>query len=235
MTLEKSKKTNYQRISAGIPILDNALDGGIPLGLITHIFGASATGKTTLALQYALNIAKNGMKTLYIDTEYGVHPTRVLQMANSKKLLQFLIIIRPKTFAEQSSFIDKIESLIVKDVKIIVIDTATRLYRAELESLPKNVVLNRELNRQMAELLNLASKHKIAVIAINQVSAESKENGNQIKPAGGSILSYWSSLDLKMEYVEMGIRRLIIAKNIAETEKTMINLLLTKKGLNHPQ
>lgn len=235
MATGKHGKYKHQRISIGVPILDNMLEGGIPLGLITHIFGASATGKTTLALQCALSIAKKRMKTLYIDTELGIHPARVLQIANSKSLIQFLIIIRPKSFAEQSSLIDKMDSFIAKDVKLIVIDTATKLYRAELESLPKNVALNRELNRQMAELLNLAGKYNIAVITINQVSADTKENGNQTKPAGGSILSYWSSLDLKMEYLEMGIRRISIIKDLEEPEKKMINVLLTKEGLHYPR
>ncbi len=235
MAPEKRKKYNHQRISTAIPLLDNMLEGGIPLGLITHIFGASATGKTTLAIQCALNIAKKRMKTIYLDTERGVHPARVLQIASSKNPLQFLIIFRPKSFAEQSDLIDNMESFMVKDVKLIVIDTATKLYRAELESLAKNVALNRELNRQMAELLNLASKYNIAVIATNQVSADTKENGNQIKPAGGSILSYWSSLDLKMEYLEMGVRRISIIKNLESSEKKVINVLLTKKGLHYPQ
>nr|MDO8080707.1 AAA family ATPase [Candidatus Freyarchaeota archaeon] len=233
MAQEKRKK--YNRISMGIPPLDHMLDGGIPFGLITHIFGASATGKTTLATQCALNIAKKRMKTFYIDTEHGIHPARVSQMANSEELLQFLIIIRPKSFAEQSNLIDKMESFIVNDVKLIIIDTATKLYRAELDYLAKNVALNRELNRQMAELLNLASKYNIAVIVTNQVSADITENENQIKPAGGTIISYWSSLDLKVEYLDMGVRRISITKNLEDTQKKTINVLLTKKGLHQQQ
>jgi DNA repair protein RadB len=211
------------------------LGGGIPFGLITHIFGASATGKTTLAIQCALNIAKKRMKTFYIDTENGVHPARVLQIASSADSLQFLIIIRPKSFAEQSNLIDKMESFITNDVKLVVIDTATKLYRAELDYLAKNVALNRELNRQMAELLNLASEHNIAVIVTNQVSAEIKERENQTKPAGGAIISYWSSLDLKLEYLNMGIRSISITKNIDDTQKKMITTLLTEKGLHQQQ
>jgi DNA repair protein RadB len=230
MPQEKRKK--YHRLSTGIPLLDDILDGGIPFGVITHVFGASATGKTTLAIQCALNIAKKRMKTFYIDTEHGVHPTRILQMADSEDLLQFLIIIRPVSFAEQSNLIDKLESFIFNDVKLIVIDTATKLYRAELDYLAKNVVLNRELNRQMAELLNLASENNTAVIVTNQVSAGTKDNENQIKPAGGTIISYWSSLDLKVEYLDMGVRRINITKNLEGVEKKAINVLLTKEGLN---
>ncbi|WXG40635.1 MAG: AAA family ATPase [Candidatus Freyarchaeum deiterrae] len=225
----------HHRISTGIPPLDDMLDGGIPLGLLTHVFGASATGKTTLAIQCALSIAKKGMKTFFIDTENGVHPTRVLQMASSENLLQFLNIIRPKSFAEQSNLIDKMELFITKDVRLIVIDTATKLYRAELDYLAKNVALNRELNRQMAELLNLASEHNVSVMVTNQVSAGIKESENQIKPAGGTIISYWSSLDLKLEYLNMGVRRISITKNLEIAQKNTINVLLTEKGLHQQQ
>ncbi|MBS7250528.1 MAG: AAA family ATPase [Candidatus Freyarchaeota archaeon] len=232
MAPEKRKNNDYQRIPTNIPSLDNMLGGGIPFGVITHIFGASATGKTTLALQCTLNTLRKGMKTIYIDTEKGVHPSRILQMADSKDLLQALLIIRPQSFAEQSTLIDKMESFIVRGVKLIVLDTATRLYRVELGTLLKNVALNRELNRQMAVLLNLASNHNIAVIMTNQVSAVTQENGYQNKPAGGTILSYWSSLDLKMEHFEMGVRRITILKNFEDRTEKMINVLLTKKGLH---
>jgi len=230
MAQEKYKR--YHRIPTSIPLLDNMLGGGIPFGLITHIFGASATGKTTLATQCALNNAKKNMKTLYIDTENGIHPTRILQMAGSEDLLRFLIIIRPTSFSEQSNLIDKIESFMSGRVKLIVIDTVTKLYRAELSSLAKNVALNRELNRQMAELLNLAHKYNIAIIVTNQVSASIQSDENQIRPSGGTIISYWSALDLKMEYLDMGVRRISITKNFEGIEKKATNILLTKKGLH---
>lgn len=230
MAQEKYKK--HHRISTSIPLLDHMLNGGIPFGLITHIFGASATGKTTLATQCALNIAKKNMKTFYIDTENGIHPARILQMAGSEDLLRFLIIMRPTSFSEQSNLIDKIESLMYDRVKLIVLDTATKLYRAELGHLTKNVALNRELNRQMAELLNLARKYNIAIIVTNQVSASIQDSENQIRPAGGTIISYWSALDLKMEYLDMGVRRISITKNFEDIEKRTINVLLTKKGLH---
>ncbi|MHA1208237.1 MAG: ATPase domain-containing protein [Candidatus Freyarchaeota archaeon] len=231
MTPKDDKAYTPSELPTGIPILDNSLGGGIPLGLITHIFGASATGKTTFAVQCALNIARRGMKTIYLDTERGVHPQRLLQMVKPRSLLQFLTVIRPKSFAEQSYLIDKMESFIVERVKLIVVDTATKLYRAELAHLAKNVALNRELNRQMAELLNLASKYNLAVIVTNQVSADIRENINRIKPAGGTIISYWSSIDIKMEYLEMGLRRISIIKNLKSSQEKEINVLLTKRGL----
>jgi recombination protein RecA len=39
-----------QFFSTGLPLLDLALNGGMPLGRIVHIHGASTTGKTALAL-----------------------------------------------------------------------------------------------------------------------------------------------------------------------------------------
>lgn len=60
----------YQSISTGFSGLDSALSGGLYKGL--YILGAvSATGKTTLALQIADNIAKAGRDVLFFSMEMG--------------------------------------------------------------------------------------------------------------------------------------------------------------------
>ncbi|MBI4360504.1 AAA family ATPase [Candidatus Micrarchaeota archaeon] len=58
-----------ERKKTGISGLDKALNGGIPNGNIVLISGGAGTGKTTLCLQFLVEGAKNGEKTLYISTE----------------------------------------------------------------------------------------------------------------------------------------------------------------------
>lgn len=49
-----------ESVSSGLPELDSLLGGGLDRGTTTLILGTAGTGKSTLALQYAAQMAKNG-------------------------------------------------------------------------------------------------------------------------------------------------------------------------------
>lgn len=57
--------------------------GGIPRGKSTELFGAEATGKTTLALSIANQALKDGLKVLYIDAENTLFLDRVLSVVTN--------------------------------------------------------------------------------------------------------------------------------------------------------
>ena len=48
------------RVSSGVKVLDNLLNGGYELDAITTIYGPAGSGKTNLALLAALEVAKQG-------------------------------------------------------------------------------------------------------------------------------------------------------------------------------
>ena len=63
--------TEYQPIPLGMTPLDRTLGGGIRSGELMLIGGAQGTGKTTMALQIARNIAQSGQaNALYICFEH---------------------------------------------------------------------------------------------------------------------------------------------------------------------
>ena len=55
-----------KRAETGIPGLDHVLSGGLPRGRIYLLKGSAGAGKTTLSLQYLLNGAAAGERSLYI-------------------------------------------------------------------------------------------------------------------------------------------------------------------------
>ena len=94
-----------QWITTGSMRLDTALNGGLPIGEITLIYGEAETGKTGLAIQCSVNAARIGFKTLYIDCEGTFKPERLSQIAQSDidEVSEMIIIARPSSFQEQIS------------------------------------------------------------------------------------------------------------------------------------
>ena len=56
-----------ERLSTGVPGLDDMLGGGLFAGSTTLVVGMTGAGKTTMALQFALEGAKHGEPTLYVN------------------------------------------------------------------------------------------------------------------------------------------------------------------------
>jgi RecA/RadA recombinase len=71
-------------VSCGIPALDRALHGGLPVGTITEIVGPSGAGKTQFCLGVAAHalLAPDGIdgRVLYIDTEGAFSAVRFLEV-----------------------------------------------------------------------------------------------------------------------------------------------------------
>lgn len=57
-----------ERLSTGVPALDDVLGGGIPTRSITVLSGEPGSGKTVLALQMIFHAAREGKKALYFTT-----------------------------------------------------------------------------------------------------------------------------------------------------------------------
>ncbi|CAM6120406.1 unnamed protein product [Calypogeia fissa] len=80
-------KERQEKCSLDCPILDAALNGGIPCGSITEFFGESSSAKTQLCLQLLLTvqlpIADGGLEgsALYVYTENYFASSRLRQLA----------------------------------------------------------------------------------------------------------------------------------------------------------
>ncbi len=63
-----TEQSPLERLSTGIPRLDEALGGGLPTRSTTVFAGASGTGKTVLALQTGFHLASEGKRVGYFTT-----------------------------------------------------------------------------------------------------------------------------------------------------------------------
>lgn len=183
-------------------ISNSAIDEILPSitqDTITSIYGPPASGKTTLMLQYMLNVIKNGKKVIFVDTEGGFSMERFYQLGGNEKLLNSIIHFNPKSFEEQQRTILQLNKQIKNDknIGLIVIDSLVMLYRLKLGDAPQKI--NTELGEQLRMLTELSRNFNIAIIATNQMyqDFETKEG----KMVGGNVIHYWSKtiIELKNE------------------------------------
>ena len=215
--------------------LDALLCGGIEKGTITQIFGPPSSGKSNIALNSAVNVAKNGKKVIYVDTEGGISIDRIKQIAqyDFEKVANNIFVFEPTSFLEQDDNIRVIEIWLKQnseEVDLLVLDSAVALYRVDDM---KSSKLNKELGKQMGILAKIARKYDIAVLLTNQIyNAFDDEGNNDIKAVGGTILQYWSKVIIQLENGEETNQRIATLKrhrSIAEGEQTTFRI--TSRGI----
>ncbi|MCD6443859.1 AAA family ATPase [Candidatus Bathyarchaeota archaeon] len=207
------------------------LGGGLPRGHLTLIYGEAGSGKTTLALQAAVKAMAKGFKTIYIDSDERLSSRRLLQIAGSlgEETLQRMLILRPNSFSEQTYIVESLERYISRGVALIVLDSITRLYRAELSETRDSFGLNRELNRQMAYLSKTAKTFDLSILTISQVRAFDKRG---LEPVAGRVLRFWSSIVIRMELTgKPDVRQVTVEKNSLTGKKGVFMVKITAEGL----
>jgi RecA/RadA recombinase len=159
------------------------------------IYGEPETGKTTLAMQCAKNCALQGGKVLFVDCDNTFYAKRLMQLSGDRfsEVAARIVLVKPKDFREQTVLIDSIQDYLGGKVALIVIDTFTSLYGAKVaQTQGKAFNVNRELNRQLALLAQLAKIRKIPLIITSQVrSVISEENGG-VRPVATRVLKFWA-------------------------------------------
>jgi len=194
-----------KKILTGCSCIDSHLNGGISPESVMLIYGEPETGKTTLAMQCAVNCAMQNLKTLFVDCDNTFSPKRLAQVASGKfeEIADLIILIKPADFREQTAVIDHISDYTAKNFGLVVIDTLNSLYRAKVaESSGKAFGLNRELNRQMAILAQTAKTQKMPVVITSQVRSVFNESYVTVAPVATRVLKFWADTIIAMKPTE---------------------------------
>ncbi len=158
-------------IQTGIQKLDDLLGGGIRHGIITDIFGASATGKTQLALQICTNALRNDIEILFQDTTGGFRPERMLTLIKAKnmdpELLDHVRVGRITNTSEQISYLEKISE--IKNLGLVVIDNVTDLFSFEYSKESNLLEKHVAFMEYMHKLAFIAIQKKIPIIVTNMI------------------------------------------------------------------
>lgn len=204
-------------ISTGSSGLDEMLSGGLAAETIHLLYGEAETGKTTLAIQCAINCARIGYKTIYIDSEGTFSAKRLMQIASSgvEEIASNIILAKPVTFKKQTAILDKLDGYITEKVGLIIIDTITSLYSAEIGGeTRKTFNLNRELNSQLAYLAQIVKTRKIAALITSQVRSVFMAHEVDLEPVARRVLKFWSNvvIDLKLTS-QHGVVKAVLEKH----------------------
>jgi len=220
-------------IPTGSSSLDQALDGGLPQGEMCLLYGQAETGKSALAMQCAVNCARLGFKTLYVDSEGTFLPERLSQIASQdfSEVSEYIIVARPTTFGEQVALFDGLEKFVNKRFGLIVFDTVTSLYRSELLNKKETFSLNRELNRQVATLAEIVKNLKLSVLLLSQVRSVIPEA--DVAPVATRVLRFWCGSVISLSRV--GPRNMVkasVEKSGGKETKISFYLVIGEDGLH---
>jgi DNA repair protein RadB len=182
------------KIPTGIKCIDTTIAGGILPDTVSLIYGEPETGKTTLAMQCAVNCAIQNFKVLFVDCDNTFYAKRLSQIAKDRfdEVAEKIILVKPKDFKEQTVFVDQIQNY-TTNVGLIIFDTFTSLYGAKVcETSGKAFTVNRELNRQLAILAQIVKIRKIPVIITSQVRSVFNDQSSSVRPVATRVLKFWA-------------------------------------------
>ncbi|MEJ5327499.1 MAG: ATPase domain-containing protein [Candidatus Bathyarchaeia archaeon] len=225
-----------KKILTGCKCLDHRLSGGVSSESVTLIYGEPETGKTTLAMQCAVNGALQGYKTLFIDCDNTFSAERLSQISAGKfeEIAALIILMKPNDFREQTAVIDHLPDYTTKNFGLVIIDTVTSLYRAQIaEATGKVFDLNRELNRQMAVLAQTAKTQKIPIIVTSQVRSVFNESYISVAPVATRVLKFWADTIIAMKSTENPqIIRAVLEKAYGKAQEATCHLRITGTGIH---
>lgn len=228
-----------QTVSTGIKGLDALIENGLPFKTVYHIYGESGTGKSTLAMQCAKNCVLKGWKVLVLDNERTCSSTRLKTICETDytEIAQSILVYEPISFENQSQTIEKLDNYITDKTKMIIIDTITTHYRRTLtEKSETNILLNRDLNRQLAILKSLAKLFELMVIITNQVrgTVKNEKERNEIEPVASKILNYWADYEIRLDLhpkQQMSKRIATVLKHPTRRTPSQLEIQLTTEGI----
>jgi DNA repair protein RadB len=224
--MESTKKTETNTV------LDGLLEGGFENDVITTIYGPAGSGKTNICVLAAVNVAKKGGKVLFVDTEGGFSAERARQICgpDTEKILDRIFFFQPTDFKEQQDAFERLREMITDEVKLIVVDTISMLYRLELGKTEDIYAVNAALGRQIAYLTQITRKSNIPVLIANQVYSDF-DNPNGVKIVGGDILKYGSKCLIELQQGHNGIRKATLIKHRSQPQSKEILFKIINEGI----
>lgn len=159
------------RVKTRIEEFDRVLGGGVVKGAVTLLGGDPGIGKSTISLQISNQLAKGGLKILYVSAEESVQQTRLraerLGAANSERLY----IVNQTDLSLIIEYIRKINP------DCVIIDSIQVIFSPDISSGPGSVSQVRECAHILSRL---AKAERISMFFIGHVTKEGAIAGPRV-------------------------------------------------------
>ncbi|PIR05588.1 recombinase RecA [Candidatus Kuenenbacteria bacterium CG11_big_fil_rev_8_21_14_0_20_37_9] len=199
MKFGEIKKQQVPSIPTGCLSMDLALGvGGLPKGRVIEIYGAEASGKTTLSQHVIATVQKLGGVAAFVDAEHALDPDYARKIGVK---VDELLISQPDN-GEQA--LEIVETLVRSGgVDLIVIDSVAALTpKAEIEGEMGQSHMGlqaRLMSQALRKLAAIVSKTGTTVIFLNQTRQKiGVVFGNPETTTGGMALKFYSSVRIEL-------------------------------------
>jgi circadian clock protein KaiC len=163
---EHNGQFRREPVPSGIKELDGLLGGGLDRGTTTLILGPAGTGKSTLALQYAAQMAGKGERAMIFTFDecrsIMLDRTKAIGLDLDKHLRSGAASVQQVDPAELSpgEFAVRVKRKVLEGTKIIIIDSLN----GYLNAMPGEKYLNSQLH-ELASFLNQQGVITILILA----------------------------------------------------------------------
>jgi recombination protein RecA len=203
-------------ISTGSLVLDNLIGGqltkkgmpicpGVPRGMITEVYGAEGSGKTTFGLQCAVSCQRSGGTIAYLDFENAIQLNYASALGLDIEDAATFALFSPHTFEEG---VEIMGSLIDAKVDLIIVDSVSamvpqRILEAEASAEPQIGLLARKLSGFFPKIIHKLRTNGVTLIFINQIRSRVKTSqydpGPDEDTSGGKALKFYAALRLSLK------------------------------------
>lgn len=154
--------------STGILALDKALNGGLPCGRITELFGEEQSGKSLIAMVAAGALQKRGGRVLLFDAEQAYEPSWAAKLGIDTAN----ILVSDNNIVEDIMEISK-KYAEAKLVDLIIIDSLGALMSRDIATsdigAPKYGGIALPLSRCIPPIISTLKRNNVNMILVNQV------------------------------------------------------------------
>ena len=218
-----------EKVSTGVPTLDKMFSGGgYTRGSTVLISGTAGTGKTSLAVAFALERCKKGERCLYVS--YEESPGQLIQNMKSvgfdlakwtKKGLLKIVSTRPAFFGLEMHLLDLYKILADFNPSAVVIDPLTSLIGQAEES---------EVQSMLTRMIDALKSKSITGVFTSLVSSTAA-NDTSGEIGVSSLIDTWIVVrELEENKGNKRIRGLYIAKSRGTSHSNDVHKLIFSDG-----
>ena len=159
-----------ERLSSGITEFDRVLGGGLAEASAILVGGDPGIGKSTILLQAAAALSRNGAKTIYVSGEEAVGQIRM-------RAARLGLADAPVALAAATNLRDILTTLEAERPALAIIDSIQTMWADNVESAPGSVSQVRAVAH---ELTSFAKRRGVSVILVGHVTKEGQIAGPRV-------------------------------------------------------